>query len=210
MSEKTVRYKVEGPLAVLTLNRPSKLNAINTTMMADLNEAMNQAEEDIKIRAIVLQAEGKSFSAGFDLDDEVWEAKGEGELRATLEQDFDLIMRFWDSPKPTVSAVQGYCLGGGMEMALACAVFGQTVSYVFLDDGVYQLLKHQDARGIDSKTLGKALETLNLYGIENVCVDADSLSERGIQDSELVLDVKPVSRAPLVELIDQADTVFNL
>ncbi len=58
MSEKTVRYKVEGPLAVLTLNRPSKLNAINTTMMADLNEAMNQAEEDIKIRAIVLQAEG--------------------------------------------------------------------------------------------------------------------------------------------------------
>jgi sulfur relay (sulfurtransferase) DsrF/TusC family protein len=72
------------------------------------------------------------------------------------------------------------------------------------------LLKHQDARGIDSKTLGKALETLNLYGIENVCVDADSLSERGIQDSELVLDVKPVSRAHIVELIDQADTVFNL
>lgn len=97
-----------------------------------------------------------------------------------------------------------------LEMALACAVFGQTVSYVFLADGVYQLLKHQDARGIDSKTLGKALETLELYGIENVCVDADSLSERGIQDSELVLDVKPVSRAHIVELIDQADTVFNL
>ena len=88
-----------------------------------------------------------------------------------------------------------------LEMALACAVFGQTVSYVFLADGVYQLLKHQDARGI---------ETLELYGIENVCVDADSLSERGIQDSELVLDVKPVSRAHIVELIDQADTVFNL
>ncbi|MCH2355944.1 MAG: DsrE family protein, partial [Pseudomonadales bacterium] len=79
-----------------------------------------------------------------------------------------------------------------LEMALACAVFGQTVSYVFLDDGVYQLLKHQDARGIDSKTLGKALETLELYGIENICVDADSLSERGIQGSDLVLEVEPV------------------
>lgn len=97
-----------------------------------------------------------------------------------------------------------------LEMALACAVFGQTVSYVFLDDGVYQLLKHQDASGIDSKTLGKALETLDLYGIENVCVDADSLSERGIQGSDLVLEVEPVSRTHIAELIDQADTVFNL
>ena len=44
MSEKTVRYEVEGPLAVLTLNRPNKLNAINTKMMADINEAMNQDE----------------------------------------------------------------------------------------------------------------------------------------------------------------------
>ena len=97
-----------------------------------------------------------------------------------------------------------------LAMALACAVFGQTVSYVFLDDGVYQLLKHQDASGIDSKTLGKALETLDLYGIENVCVDADSLSERGIQGSDLVLEVEPVSRTHIAELIDQADTVFNL
>ena len=97
-----------------------------------------------------------------------------------------------------------------LEMALACAVFGQTVSYVFLEDGVYQLLKHQDARGIDSKTLGKALETLDLYGIENVCVDADSLSARGIQGSDLVLDVKPVSRTHIAELIDRADAVFNL
>ena len=97
-----------------------------------------------------------------------------------------------------------------LEMALACAVFGQTVNYVFLDDGVYQLLKHQDARGINSKTLGKALETLDLYGIENVCVDADSLSERGIQGSDLVLEVEPVSRTHIAELIDQADTVFNL
>jgi len=97
-----------------------------------------------------------------------------------------------------------------LEMALACAVFGQTVSYVFLDDGVYQLLKHQDARGIDSKTLGKALETLELYGIENICVDADSLSERGIQGSDLVLEVEPVSRTHIAELIHQADSVFNL
>ena len=97
-----------------------------------------------------------------------------------------------------------------LEMALACAVFGQTVSYVFLDDGVYQLLKHQDATAINSKTLGKALETLDLYGIENVCVDADSLSERGIQGSDLVLEVEPVSRTHIAELIDQADTVFNL
>ena len=71
-------------------------------------------------------------------------------------------------------------------------------------------MKHQEARGINSKTLGKALETLDLYGIENVCVDADSLSERGIRGGDLVLEVEPVSRTHIAELIDQADTVFNL
>ncbi len=69
---KSLTYEVNGPVALLTLNRPDKLNAIDTAMMAEMNAAMDQAEEDHSIRAIVVKANGKSFSAGFDLDDEVW------------------------------------------------------------------------------------------------------------------------------------------
>ena len=119
---KSLTFEVNGPVAVLTLNRPDKLNAIDTTMMAEMNAAMDQAEEDHSIRAIVVKANGKSFSAGFDLDDEVWSSDKDEDIRAALQNDFDTIMRFWDSPKPTVAIVQGHCLGGAMEMALACDV----------------------------------------------------------------------------------------
>ena len=202
MSEKTVRYEVEGPLAVLTLNRPKKLNAINTEMMADINGAMNQAEEDIKVRAIVLQAEGKSFSAGFDLDDEVWEAKGEQELRATLEQDFDLIMRFWDSPKPTVSAVQGYCLGGGMEMALACdltvaadnALFGEPE--VSIASGVVALL-------LPWFTGPKLAKELLLTG--DTKVPAERIYEMGLINRVVALDELRDNALELAETIAMND-----
>ena len=122
MNNQFVTYKVKGPLAIITLNRPEKLNAINVSMVDGINEAMDQAEEDHNIRAIVIQGSGKSFSAGFDLDDEVWDTKDHDAIRAVSEDDFDVIMRFWDSPKPTVAAVQGYCLGGAMEIALSCDI----------------------------------------------------------------------------------------
>lgn len=97
-----------------------------------------------------------------------------------------------------------------LDMALASAVFGQNISYVFLQDGIYQLLKNQHADGINSKTLGKALETLDLYGIDEVCVDAESLAERDIQSSDLIIDVRLVSRVEIANLIDESDVVFNL
>lgn len=114
-------YTLDGPIAILTLNRPEKLNAVNNQMIAELNAALDRAEADDQVRAIVLNGAGRAFSAGFDLDtgDE-----GSGRdvvaLRRMLRRDFDIIMRFWHSPKPTLAAVHGYCLGSGMEMALAC------------------------------------------------------------------------------------------
>ena len=116
----SLTYEVDGPIAVLTLNRPDKLNAIDTSMMAEINAVMDKAEEDHSIRAIVVKANGKSFSAGFDLDDEVWSSDKDEDIRIALQNDFDTIMRFWDSPKPNIACVQGYCLGGAMELALSC------------------------------------------------------------------------------------------
>ncbi len=95
-------------------------------------------------------------------------------------------------------------------MALASAVFEQQVNYVFLDDGVYQLLTGQDASAITSKTLGRALETLPLYGIENVVADQESLSTRGLCEADILPQIKPVSKDTIARLIQDSDTVFNL
>lgn len=97
-----------------------------------------------------------------------------------------------------------------LDMALASAVFDQRVNYIFLEDGVLQLLSSQNAESINSKTIGNALETLGLYGIENIFVDEDSLTQRNLHQSDLIMDVKIVPRSTISELVDQSNTVFNL
>jgi enoyl-CoA hydratase len=119
MTTQTVTFETRGTIAVLTLNRPDKLNAINEDMIDALHRALDRAESDDDIRVIILRGEGRAFSAGFDLAGGT--AAGDvAEKRAELEKDFNIIMRFWDSPKPTIAAIHKYCLGGALEMALAC------------------------------------------------------------------------------------------
>lgn len=110
-----------GPVARITLDRPDKLNAIGPNMVTELHKAMDAAEADDEVRVILLCGAGKSFSAGFDLGT-MEEGASADTTRALLQEDFDIIMRFWRSPKPTVSAVQGYVLGGGFELAMSCDV----------------------------------------------------------------------------------------
>jgi enoyl-CoA hydratase len=130
MNYELIRYRTEGPLAWLSLNRPEKLNAINAAMIAELDHALNRAEADDQVRVILLSGEGRAFSAGFDLDTGIAEEGGAAAgqpalrdaMREELTRDFDIIMRFWDCPKPTIAAVHTYCLGSAMEMAVACDV----------------------------------------------------------------------------------------
>ena len=118
-----INYAVADSIATITLNRPDKLNAIDPAMVGELNAAMDAAEADDTVRVIVLRGEGRAFSAGFDLSVEDPSGENSEEFwRAELQRDFDVIMRFWNSPKPTVAAVHGYCLGSAMEMAVACDI----------------------------------------------------------------------------------------
>jgi enoyl-CoA hydratase len=117
----TVGYEQRGAIAVLTLQRPEKLNAIDAGMVAALQRGLDRAESDASVRAVVLRGQGRAFSAGFDLGPGGAE-KDAVAMRAELRSDFDAIMRFWDFPKPTIAAVHGYCLGSAMEMAVACDV----------------------------------------------------------------------------------------
>ena len=123
MNSALVSFDIDQTIAVITLNRPKKLNAINPEIISGLHEAMDKAERDDAVRVIVLAGEGRAFSSGFDLnaeDDADW--SDTTYVRQELQRDFDVIMRFWNCPKPTIAAVHGYCLGGAMELAIACDI----------------------------------------------------------------------------------------
>lgn len=97
-----------------------------------------------------------------------------------------------------------------LDIALAAAVFEQTVNYIFIGDGVYQLLGNQNATSIQSKTLVNALETLELYGIEGVYVDSKSLTERDLSASDLSIVTNIVSSEEISKIIQSSNSVFNL
>jgi enoyl-CoA hydratase len=126
-AEPRVLYSLDGPLAWLKLNRPDKLNAVDAATIAELNAALDQAEANEQVRVILIEGAGRAFSSGFDLDmgvgDETANASPEqlrDIMRRELRRDFDIILRFWDSPKVTIAAVHGYCLGSAMEISMAC------------------------------------------------------------------------------------------
>jgi enoyl-CoA hydratase len=130
----TIRLQRRGAVALLTLARPQRLNAIDKRMLGELQLSLDEVERDEEIRALVITGAGGNFSSGFDLKEQMeTRPSGVDAWREILDRDFSTIMRFWHLKKPTIAAVQGYCLAGGCELALSCditiaaedAVFGE-------------------------------------------------------------------------------------
>jgi enoyl-CoA hydratase/carnithine racemase len=115
MAEQVLKVSRQQNYAVLTLNRPEKRNALSQPVIEALNAALAQFENDKEVRALLIRGEGSSFCAGIDLK-EVDEAAG-GHNPTTLESVFGRLERF---PVPTIAAVQGAALAGGLELALHC------------------------------------------------------------------------------------------
>lgn len=123
MTYETIETRIEGRIGILMFNRPKVLNAFNTRLMAETSEALRRFVADPAVLSIVVGGNGRAFSAGFDMKESAERGiAGTEQWRAVLEQDFDFIMQFWDSPKPTVAAVHGFCLAGAFELALACDI----------------------------------------------------------------------------------------
>jgi enoyl-CoA hydratase len=116
-----VLYERRDAAAWITLNRPRKLNALNVSVVAGLESALERADADDEVKVVVLTGAGTSFSAGYDLAEEVLQGVDSGERwHAVLEADIRATMRLWSLPKPTIAAVRGWCLAGGCELAMAC------------------------------------------------------------------------------------------
>jgi enoyl-CoA hydratase len=123
MTLETVRLQRLGKVALLTLNRPPQLNAMNRRMLADIHLVLDCVEADDRIAALVLTGAGKAFCSGFDLKEQM-DARPAGiaAWRKILQDDFDAVIRFWRLSKPTIAAVNGHAVASGFELALCCDV----------------------------------------------------------------------------------------
>ena len=123
MEFQTIIYEVRDQIAWITFNRPESMNAINRQMTRDLVEACRQVEEDSGIRVAIFTGAGdRAFSAGMDLKERAETAFSPIERRnQKLTQTIHTQSRaIGVMTKPTIAAIRGYCVGGGLEMALAC------------------------------------------------------------------------------------------
>lgn len=119
MSDALVLRERHGPAMLLTLNRPEKLNAISTAMLGDIDRALDEAERDPGVRVVILTGAGsKAFVAGADIEE--YARLDQDGFAAYQERSRRLFTRIDGFATPVIGAVNGYALGGGFEMALAC------------------------------------------------------------------------------------------
>ena len=121
MSETPVTKRIDGRVGILTFNRPAVMNAFNSDLIAATNMIMEQFLSEERVLAIVVHGAGRCFSAGFDMKEAAARGiSGEAEWRQVLTTDFEFIMQFWNCQKPVVAAAHGYCIGGALELLMAC------------------------------------------------------------------------------------------
>jgi tRNA 2-thiouridine synthesizing protein C len=127
---------------------------------------------------------------------EPWEEEGPGTIKKFL-----YVNR--KAPYGTVYALES------LEVVLIAAAFEQDVSMVFLDDGVYQLKKGQETKGIGMKNFSPTYRALEGYDVEKLYVEAESLAERGLSEEDLLVPVEVMSREALAELMDEQDVILS-
>ena len=119
MSYKSIVFEIEGNVAVIKINRPKALNAINADVLRELTDALDKIEGDSSVRALVLTGEGeKAFVAGADIAHMENFSPLEGSKFSQEGQ--EIFFRLEKLPIPVIACVNGFALGGGTELAMAC------------------------------------------------------------------------------------------
>ena len=133
MSDATVLYATDGPIATITLNRPDRLNTIVPPMPDEFEAAVREATLDSGVKVLVLRGAGRAFCAGYDFGggfhhwdeaittDGRWDP-GKDFMGASVYGPTQKFMSIWRTPKPVIAQVHGWCVGGGSDLAL-CADF---------------------------------------------------------------------------------------
>ena len=96
-----------------------------------------------------------------------------------------------------------------LEVVLIGAAFDQDVSLAFIDDGVYQLKKNQDTSDINTKNFSKTYGALEMYDVEKLYVEKESLEQRGLSEDDLMVDVKILTSDEMKKIITNSEVILN-
>jgi enoyl-CoA hydratase len=209
MPYSTLLMDVSDGIARITINRPDKLNALNATVIAELAEAAGEVETNDAIRGVVLTGAGpKAFVAGADISELAGQGPIDGKARAMAGQ--RMMRRFERCGKPVVAAVNGFALGGGCELAMAChlrlasenAKFGQPEVKLGLGPGYGGTVRLPRLVG-----KGRALELLLTGAMIDAqeawrVVPADRLLEESEQLLRAILEQAPLAVRLVLEAVD--------
>ncbi len=220
-SEEPVLARREGPILVLTLNRPERLNAVSLPMYERLRAELAASADDRSIRCVVLTGQGRAFCVGADL-----KAHGEGpptgEQRSRYVRTAQEVNRLIQTgPKPVVAAVNGHAIGGGLEMALSSdfMVVAEEAKLRFPEIGlgtfvgggtVYTLaervgtLKARELILLGDFFLGKEAAGM---GVAWKAVPADKVLEESLALAGRLAEKAPISMAWAKRLIGPAGTM---
>jgi enoyl-CoA hydratase len=215
MTYENILVEVSEPIAVLTLNRPKVLNALNAATLRELSGALEELVSNPAVRAILLTGSGeKAFAAGADIQELAQVSAIEGQQLALRGQ--HLFDRIENCGKPVIAAINGFALGGGCELALACtlriasetAKFGQPEVKLGLIPGYggSQRLPRLVGKGAALKLLltgdiVPAAEALRIGLVEEVVPPADLLL-RAEQIAKTIAAQAPLAIAKCLEAVN--------
>ena len=119
-----VLYEKQGPIAIITLNRPEKLNAFNAQLLTNFTKALDLAERDEAARVVIVKGAGRAFSVGYDVSPGEYSPHhvNIAEDREWLHGAIEKWLRVWEFPKPVIAQVHGYCIAGATMLALCCDI----------------------------------------------------------------------------------------
>jgi enoyl-CoA hydratase len=119
MTYENLLTALDNGVFTITINRPDKLNALNKKTVTEIGEAVKEGKNDPSVKAIIITGSGpKSFVAGADISEFIGLSNEEGKALAQAGQ--DVFMSIETCPKPVIAAVNGFALGGGCELSMAC------------------------------------------------------------------------------------------
>ena len=216
MNYGTLLFDVRDGIALITINRPDKLNALNDQVMAELADVAQRLATDDAIRGAILTGAGpKAFVAGADIGDLAKQGPFDGKARALRGQ--AVLRRLETCGKPVIAAVNGFALGGGCELAMAChlriasenAKFGQPELKLGIAPGYggTQRLPRLVGRGVALQLIltGETIDAREAHriGLVNKVVPSAELLAAAEQLLRAILAMGPLAVRLALEAVDQ-------
>lgn len=213
MSFETLLIEDQGPARIITINRPDKLNALDPEVIGELTQAVEAAGAEDSVRGVIITGAGKAFVAGADI--ETMADMTADQAKAFASQGHALGNLIAKLGKVVIAAVNGFALGGGCEVALACdfiyasekARFGQPevkLGVIPGFGGTQRMIRRVGiAQALELCTVGniiKADEALRI-GLVNRVVEPDKLIETAVQTIETIATMGPLAVAKAKEVI---------